>query len=235
MPVISDLRVSVTADELVRSWGSRRPRLETPRMLARVSELLARIESEHWLHPQISYGLWPVNFVGPEGIELTDGSRLQASLANQYLPGATYIGVGVCTIGDTLETHVAELFEAKDRLRGVLLDEVGSLALYRLSDRLEERMQEEAALHGLDISGVLNPGDDGFDLGGHGLVLELSGGASLGISVTKLGMLRPQKSVSLLVGLGQNMPKWNRAERCERCVMRDRCPQREFLTSEVAQ
>jgi len=234
MPVLSDLRVSVTAEDLTRSWGPQRARLVSPRMLARVSELLEQIEAEHWLQPQITFQFWPVAAVTPEGIELANGSRLHAPLAFDYFRGATQLGIGVCTLGSTLEKHVAELFESRDRLRGVLLDEIGTLALYQLSDRLDERMQEDAALLGLDISGILNPGDDGFDISEHGLVLSLSGGAEIGLSVTMLGMLRPQKSISLLVGLGKDMPKWSRAERCEHCKMKDRCPNRQFLIEEVA-
>ena len=235
MPVLSDLRVSVTAEDLTRSWGPQRARLVSPRMLARVSELLERIEAQHWLQPQISFQFWPVAEVTPEGIELANGSRLRAPLAFDYFRGATQLGIGVCTLGGTLEKHVAESFESRDRLRGVLLDEIGTLALYQLSDRLDERMQEDAALLGLDISGILNPGDDGFDLSEHGLLLSLSGGAEIGLSVTMLGMLRPQKSISLVVGLGEDMPKWNPADRCERCKMKDRCPNRRSLIQEVAQ
>jgi len=234
MPVIPDLRVSVTLEDVTRSWGPQRARLVSPRMIARVSELLERIEAEHWLQPKISYRFWPVAEIGPEGVELAGGARLRAPAANDYLKAATHLGVGVCTLGDTLEKQVAELFEARDRLRGVLLDEIGSLALYQLSDRLEERMQEEAVLRGLDISGVLNPGDEGFELSGDGVILNLSGGAGIGVSVTKLGMLKPQKSISLVVGLGKEMRKWNRAERCELCKMRLHCANRQFLTQEVS-
>ncbi len=234
MPVISDLRVSVTAEDLTRSWGPQRARLVSPKMLARVSELLKQIEAEHWLQPRISFRFWPVTAITPEGIELANGVRLRAPLAFEYFRGATQVGIGVCTLGGTLEKHIAEAFESRDRLRGVLLDEIGTLALYQLSDRLDERMQQDAQLLGLDISGILNPGDDGFDLSEHGLLLELSGGAEIGLSVTTLGMLRPQKSISLVVGLGKDMPKWNRAERCEHCKMKERCPNRQFLTEEVA-
>ena len=95
MPVIPDLRVSVTLEDVTRSWGPQRARLVSPRMIARVSELLERIEAEHWLQPKISYRFWPVAGIGPEGIELMDGARLRAPLASDYLRDATQIGVGV--------------------------------------------------------------------------------------------------------------------------------------------
>jgi len=234
MPVISDLRVEVTTEDVAHAWGPKRARLASPRMLARVSELLHHVETEHWLHPRMSFGFRPVAQISPEGIEFPDGSHMYAPLASAYFRGATHVGVGVSTLGDTLESQVAGLWESSDRLRGVLLDEIGTLALYRLSDRLEEKIQEEAARQGLEMSGVLNPGDDGFDLRAHELVLEISEGASIGVSVTSLGMLRPTKSISLVAGLGVNMPKWNRAERCEHCKMRERCPYRETLATKAA-
>ena len=234
MPVISDLRVEVTTEDVAHAWGPRRARLASPRMLARVSELLEQVEAEHWLHPRMSFGFRPVARIGPEGIEFPDGSQMYAPLAAQYFRNASHVGAGVCTLGNALERHVTGLFESSDRLRAVLLDEIGTLALYRLSDRLEEKIQEDAALQGLEMSGVLNPGDDGFDLRAHEMILEFSEGTSIGVSATSLGMLRPTKSISLVVGLGTNMPKWSHAERCERCKMRDRCPYREFLVTEAA-
>jgi hypothetical protein len=203
-------------------------------MVALLSELLARVEAEHWIQPKTGFQVWPVVGRGQEWLELRGGSRISSRMLGHYLPGATHVAAGVCTIGDALEKHVSEGFAASDRLRAVLLDEIGTLALFRLGDQLEESMQAEAAQHALEASGVLSPGEDGFEISQQAAVVELAGGADLGVSQTTTGMLIPRKSLSMVVGFGARMPKWSRGERCARCGARERCPHRRPQIAEVA-
>lgn len=202
-------------------------------MLALVSELLARIESEHLLKPAISFRVWPIVESGRAWMELRSGSRLHAELLTHHLRAASHLATGVCTLGNALEDAVSEGFASGDRLRAVVLDDIGTLALYRLSDQLEQLLREEARARGLEASGVLNPGEAGFDLSEQATVVELAGGPDIGVSLTSTGMLLPRKSLSMVVGFGMRMPKWEPGERCARCGARDRCPHRRQTLVEV--
>ena len=234
MPVITYPQLRLAVEDVTSSWGSRRARLVSARMIALLSEVLARIESEHWIQPKLSFETWPVVGRGPDSLELGRGLRISSPMLGHYLPGATHVAAGVCTIGDAVEKQVSEGFAASDRLRAVILDEIGTLALFRLADKFEELMQAEAVRLGLDASGVLNPGEDGFDISQQAAIVELSGGASIGVSQTTTGMLIPRKSLSTVVGFGVRMPKWTRGERCARCGARERCPHRRMRMAEVA-
>jgi len=234
MPVITYPRLLLTVEDVTSSWGSRRARLTSARMMALLSELLARIEAEHWIQPKIGFQVWPVVGRGQEWLELRGGSRISSRTLGHYLPGAIHVAAGVCTIGDAVEKHVSEGFAASDRLRAVMLDEIATLTLFRLGDQLEESMQAEAGQHGLEASGALSPGEDGFEISQQAVVLELAGGANLGVSQTTTGMLIPRKSLSMVVGFGARMAKWSRGERCARCGARERCPHRRPKIAEVA-
>jgi hypothetical protein len=229
MPVIANLRVPLSVEDVMRAWGPRRAKLASPRMLALVAELLERAETENWIQPAVSFRVWPIIQSGPGWMELCNGSRLQARLLTHHLRGASHLALGVCTVGAALEKRVSEWFALNERLRGVVLDEIGTLVLYRLSDQLETLMQKEAAILRLEASGVLNPGEDGFDLSEQATVAQLAGGESIGVSVTTTGMLIPRKSLSLLMGFGARMPQWSRGERCARCGARERCPHRQQI------
>ena len=227
MTVITNLRVPLSLDGVTRAWGSRRARLASPRMLSLVTELLERVDTENWLQPAVSFRAWPVVESGPGWMELSGGSRLRASLLSHYLRGASHLALGVCTVGAAIENHVSEWFAANERLRAVVLDDIGTFALYRLSDQFETLLQKEAAVLGLEASGVLSPGEDGFELSEQAKVAELAGGESIGVSITSTGMLIPRKSLSMVMGFGALMPKWGRGERCARCGARERCPHRQ--------
>ena len=234
MPVTTYPRLRLTVEDVTSSWGSRRARLSSARMIALLSELLSQIEAEHWIQPQIGFRVWPVVGRGKEWLDLRGGTRISLRTLSHYLPSATHVAAGVCTIGDAVEKHVSEGFAASDRLRAVMLDEIGTLALFRLSDQLEELMQAEAAQHGLEASGVLNPGEDGFEISQQAAVVELAGGLNFGVLQTTTGMLVPRKSLSMVVGFGARMPKWSRGEHCARCGARERCPHRQLNMAEAA-
>jgi hypothetical protein len=233
MPVITDPQLMLTVDDVTASWGTRRARLASVRMTGLLSRLLVRINAEGWIQPKISFQVWAVVARGRERFDLRGGSSISSPMLGHHLAGATHVAAGVCTIGDAIEKHVSEGFAASDRLQAVMLDEIGTLALFRLGDHLEEMMQTEAARRGLEASGALNPGEDGFEISQQATVVELAGGASIGISQTTTGMLKPRKSLSMVVGFGSRMPKWSRGDRCAVCAARDRCPHRRPQMIEV--
>jgi len=234
MPVFTDFRLSLTVEEIVSSWGSRRARLASTRMMAMLAELLARIEANHWIQPKLSFDVWPIVSSGPGRLDLRGGKRISSRTLGHHLPGAVQVAAGVCTIGGGVERHVSEAFAASDRLRAVMLDEIGTLTLFRLGNQLEELIQAEAEKLGLEASGVLSPGEDGFEISQLGSVLELAHSEEIGVSQTASGMLTPRKSISMVVGFGTRMPKWSRGDRCARCGARARCPHRQPQFAEVS-
>ncbi len=234
MPVITNLRVPLSIDDVTSAWGSRREKLASPRMLALVAELLERAESGNWIQPAASFRTWAIVESGPGWMELCNGSRLWARLLSHHLRGASHLALGVCTLGAALENRGSEWFALSDRLRAVLLDEIGTLALYQFSEQIEALLQNEAETLGLEASGVLTPGEGGFDLSEQAKVVELAGGHSIGVSVTSTGMLIPRKSLTIVIGFGTHMPKWGRSERCTRCGARERCPHGRQILAEAS-
>jgi len=234
MPVLTEIRQRLSVEDITSSWGVRRARLASTRMTALLSDLLEQIERHNWIQPRISFQVHAVVMRTREQFTLRGGARLSSPILGHYLPAATHVVAAVCTIGDAIENQVRAGFAASDRLRAAMLDEIGTLALYRLGDQVEEMIQEEAARLGLQASGALNPGEDGFPITQQEIVLELAGGAAIGISHTSTGMLRPRKSLSMILGLGKQMRRWSRGERCAVCAARDRCPHRRSNLVEVA-
>jgi len=234
LPVLVDLRLPVTVEEITSSWGYRRARLASPRIMALLPELLAGIEANHWIQPKISFDVWPVVSSGAGWLEVDGGTRIASPALSHHLPGAIHLVAGVCTIGEALEKQVREGFLASDRLRAVILDEIGTLSLFRLADQFEELMQAKARRRGLEAGGMLSPGEDGFEISQLAAVLALSHSEEIGVVPTTSGMLMPRKSLAMIVGWGTRMPKWSRSERCARCGARERCPHRRSRSSEVA-
>ncbi len=234
MPAIVNPALSLTLEEVSAGWGARRARLDSPRMRERVSEILAQMEAERWLQPRASYGVRDVIAAGPGWMEVSGGLRMHAPSLGHRLRGASHLAAFVLTLGPVFENQVSKWFTEGDRLRAVILDDIGTLALHRLGAALERQIHEEASFQGLDWSGVLSPGDDDFDLRDQKALLDIADGAGIGVSLTGTCMLSPRKSVTAVMGFGKKMLKWSREETCATCKSRARCPHRAVFAEAVA-
>lgn len=156
-------------------------------------------------------------------MELAGGMRLRSAQAAHRLRGAAWLAAGVCTIGGRLEQQVRASFAAGRQLQAVLLDEIGTRALFRLADDLEACLRREAQRLGITASGVLNPGEPGFPLREQRTVMELADAARIGVSATTDGVMSPGKTLTLIMGLGEAMPLWERGQSCARCRAQPRC------------
>jgi len=145
--------------------------------------------------------------------------------APRLLPEAgelTALACGVATIGARLERRVTALCAARAVSLALALDELGNRCLYLLSRRLQDRMLAAAHKRGLVLSGELRPGDPGLDLEAQATVLGLANGAAIGVTLTDGLLLRPLKSVSMVLGAGLDLPPavWSR---CDDCRSRPTC------------
>ena len=115
--------------------------------------------------------------------------------------------------------------ETGRRLDAVILEELATFCLIKLSSELEKLGAQEAERMDLSISGSLNPGDhDGFALSTQELILKMANADSIGVVLTSAQMMSPQHSLSVVYGLGQLMPGWTQLENCSNCGSRNKCP-----------
>ena len=192
--------------------------------------LAAEARAGGWKQAVFSYEFWPIAGIGPDFLDLMGGMRLHSVSAAQWLPGARWLAAGVCTLGGEWERQVHANFAAGEPLRALLLDEIGSQALYRLAARVEARVRREARQRGLEASGVLNPGEPGLELREQRTVVRLAGGSRIGVSVSHGEVLSPMKSLTLIMGVGKQMPVWGRDANCARCAAKLRCTHRRVAT-----
>ena len=231
MPAISANPVRLSAEEINHAWENRRGRPLPAALLKNLQQLLRDIESENWLETAIHFQILKVTERGPDWIALGD-VKLVSAMVSQYLLQATHLVFGVCTLGQRPVQQIREWFVEKKHLQAVLLDEIGTLLLYKISDYFELLICEQAKTMGLQASGSLNPGDDGFDISLQGTVLELAGGKDIGVTLQGSGTLTPHKSLTAVIGLGHGMLARSRADRCRNCKSRERCPHGQALPAE---
>jgi hypothetical protein len=232
MPAVTDIPIRSSVDDIIRYWDEGRRRRLAPAIRDNLHELLVKMETERWLLPAAHYEVREVTQRGPDWLN-AGAIRLASASLSRHLRQATHLVFGVCTLGHRMTRQIRGRFAERQRLQAVLLDEIGTVLLYQLSDYLDRCVCELAKSMSLQASGPLNPGDDGFDIHWQETVLEQAGGGAVGVSMTGSGTLAPHKSLTMVIGLGQHMPAWDSVARCNRCRSRSRCPYRQELPAGV--
>jgi hypothetical protein len=96
---------------------------------------------------------------------------------------------------------------------------------------LHERVQADATGRELEASAPLDPGCHGFDIANQAALFALAGAQRIGIRLTDSMAMFPSKSLSMVFGIGHDMPDWSQADACTKCQARDRCRHRRLMTA----
>ncbi len=184
-------------------------------------QALDLVEREALAEPALSFAICRLE--APAGDTLTAGGH--SFYAPRLVPASgelTALACGVATIGLRLEERVGSLFRQRSMSLALALDEIGNELLYAVSRRLQDRMTLSARKRGLTMAGELRPGDPGLALNAQGALLRLADADSIGVHVFGGHMLHPVKSVSMMLGVGIDLPaaRWSR---CDDCRSRDSC------------
>lgn len=223
MPVIRDIPLNLRIEEVLRRQGFRGHSKIRPEIRNLVLELLASVETAHLLQPAAGYGIHPVTkksdpLSSPDARAVVQGLLLPPLLAE-----ADELASIVCTIGSKLEKQAAQYFSDGEPLRGTLLDGIGSAAVDSLAQEVCNFITSEASSRGYQAGSPISPGMPGLPIEAQWRLLELVPADEIGVSLTAPGMMVPRKSVSMVIGIGQQMATWSRAEVCARCRMRKTC------------
>jgi len=120
-----------------------------------------------------------------------------------YLPGAETIILGLCTIGSNLEEQVTELFNS-DPVEAVVLDEIGTLWVNGLGRELHNTIRTAAKAAGQQASPSYRPGIGRWPVELQSELLDHLPAPVIGVQLLD-GMMIPQKSVSMIVGIGTKL------------------------------
>ena len=191
-----------------------------------VPEMLALVAEDNLLEPKFVFETRRVVAQVAGNILLPDQTTLRAPLVAEKLPQLQRLAIGCCTIGAALGDRVNALFAARRGLQALVLDEIGNTAVHKLARRARAQIRREAGRLGLQASSALCPGSDGFALDQQAGLCRLVAAGRIGVRIRGGMMMQPGKSMSFVIGLGREMPRWGQAEDCRNCRAADHCQTR---------
>jgi hypothetical protein len=219
--VLLDVELSLDEDRFFEEQGAalRRPAMQEAARagLARAATLVS---------PAIAYDWFPVGERVARTAEVGDLIFHLGRHADLLGPAESAF-VAVVTIGPRLEAQSRELQAAGQALDSFMLDAAGVFVVGLLLEKARSIAEREAAARGWGVGAELAPGQlSGWEIAEQLLVARLLDLDSIGVRVTDSGMLVPQKSASLMVGIGPAYESSQVCAPCEYCDVRETCRHR---------
>ena len=223
MPVVHDIPLNLDVHEVLRQMGIANDAAIRPKMESLIAELLSGDEADYLLAPTAVYELHAITEKQHDRFTIDNSCSIQGSLLSSTLARASDLAVVFCTIGPDLEKEKAACKARKDLMRALLLDSFGSAAIDILAVEAYHLIQEMAESRGYAASSPISPGMRGFSISEQWNLAQLAPVEEIGLELTSSGMMNPQKSISMIIGFGEDMPTWSRAEACARCNLAKSC------------
>jgi hypothetical protein len=227
MPILDKWTISPTVDEVLRAQGADPDAIRSLRPAFIKSTEMAISIGVHLLHPVVLFEKYPVNKFVHDRLELTAGllnhtkPYLSGPLIGQHLAQAKIVILMVCTIGRELDEVVSSVFKSDPKL-GLALDGVGSAAVEMLAIQACNYFEAYAREDGYKTSMPLNPGMVGWDLSqGQLQIFTLLNGEEIHVSLTEACMMIPNKSLSMVLGLGNDLSAAGSS--CDYCSLKGVC------------
>jgi len=214
MTVIRDIHLSLTMEHVLRRQGMEDISVVSSKILALSRELLDEAATLKSLEPAIAYEFCPVKEINAEGARLQGQKRL---------PFASELAAIVCTIGPQLERKVTDYFAHDEPLHGVLLDGIGNAAVDTLAQEACRMIGVVVTSRDNESSSPLSPGMPGFPLSEQRALCRIAKAEQIGVHLSESAMMIPRKSISMIVGIGPQMPTWTKAQVCAECTLRKTC------------
>jgi hypothetical protein len=217
--VLTDLPLAIDPDEVLRFQGYKKGvDVPTPDVLSLFEDALAI--GNGLMMPRAVIRWVGVDRRGRDTLE-ADGVTLAIPTIAARWGAVEHVAVAVCTIGDALELHVAELWDARELPLASMLDSVGSGAVESLAEYVNDLLCQQGLADGLKVTNRISPGYADWDVAEQVQLFRLCAGTPVGVTLNAACVMTPGKSISLVAGAGVAARVDHYFSQCVRCWMRD--------------
>ncbi len=215
--VLTSLPLEIDPDEVLRFQGYKKSgEPPSPEVRALFDEALAL--GGRLIAPRAVIRWLPVTARGADSVD-AGGVVLTIPDVGRLWGAIDWIAAAVCTIGDDLETRVAELWAARELPLAAMLDSVGSGAVESLAEHVNDLLCQEAIPLGLPVTNRVSPGHGRWDVSDQRALFALCPGEPIGVRLNEACFMAPLKSISLLTAAGAGARVDHYFSQCARCWM----------------
>lgn len=131
---------------------------------------------------------------GEEFVEIGDsGLRIESKNVAALLKDCEKVSLFACTVSSDFKVE-------GEALQGLVFDAIGSVAVEKLAERVNEKVGERAEGEGFRVTQRYSCGFADWGLSDQRKILELLHGEEIGLKVNEANILIPRKSITALIG-----------------------------------
>ena len=172
----------------------------SPRIASLIDEYIRQART--LIEPSYSYNILRIQDVDGHVVQIDGPLLLESQVISKVLNRCTQVAAFGVTIGSHLETRADELGDKGLILEAFILDTIGSCVTEKAVDFVQGIIGEMAHLQNLAISRRFSPGYCDWNINQQKAVFAALGNSNPGITLSEDYMMRPEKSVSGIIGIG---------------------------------
>jgi hypothetical protein len=197
------------------------------KLSARISSLIDEYaeHAHHLINPSYSYIVRDVEWARGSISFVRNSIIFKSQVIAELLEHCHQVAVFLVTIGEYLEETAYQLAKDGLILQATVLDAIGSDAVEKLADFVQDGIRELANTKGLVTSQRFSPGYCDWNIGQQRMLFWALNGNTLGIHLTGECLMIPQKSISGIIGIGSSNGDVKNYNPCKTCEKHD-CPNR---------
>jgi len=202
--------------EVLRMMGCSGAAPIRPEQVALIDRLID--ECRHLVRARAAYVIRAVVRMTDTRLDLRGCPSIYGPIAG-FLQAATRVIVFVVTIGEEIERLATERMRAGQRLEGYTLDAIGSVATDAAADAFADHIQMNEAQPCEAITLPFSPGYCGMSLDEQQTLFSVVDARPIGVELLPTLIMRPIKSVSGLLGIGQREAVETHGVPCQWCSL----------------
>ncbi len=197
MPILSHFIIQLNKETILKNLGYKISLEISKHFLERMIE--EEMENTFSLiDPKGIYESFPIQIEKGYTIDIKEGFRISSKKLSKWLGDSTHLAVMAVTIGDRLEKKASDLLRRGESARGYILDAIGSHAVERVAELMEQKIRRESDFRNKKR---FSCGYSDWDLSDQKKILDLIKGEQIGIKVNKNSMMIPKKSITAVIGI----------------------------------
>ncbi len=154
------------------------------------------------IDPSYSYVIEDVQVVHGSRVLVGKNVVFNSEIVARLLKRCKKVAVSVVTIGSYLEGTARRLAKDGHLLQASVLDAIGSQAVHKAAEHVQNEIQSWSRTKGLEVSRRFSPGYCDWDIGQQLMVFRAVGRDTTGVHLTDTCVMIPSKSISGIVGIG---------------------------------
>lgn len=219
---VIDLSVDLTAKDVLRMMGCRKPESIRDEVRAAVERLTD--EMRDTVRPRGTYVIYDVEEMTENLLKMQSCPAIHGPIAT-FLRPARRVAAFIVTIGGDMEHLSAERIGRGEMLEGYTLNAIGSAAADLASDAIADHIFWNHAGPEEGITPPFSPGYCGMALEEQSTIFTIVDGSTIGVKLWPTMIMEPVKSVSGLLGIGDRDKVATHGVPCQWCEL-EKCQMR---------